>query len=279
MNRRSFLQATAAGLAASGAAATAAGFEESSPHVQDVQSARPAAHPERHALFVWGGWPGHQPAVFRDKMVPWLESAGFRVTVADTLDAYADPDLMATIDVVVQQWTMGEINREQAEGLLQAVREGGVGIAGWHGGLGDSFREHTEYQFMIGGQWVSHPGGKLDYTVRIVDQDDEITRGLEDFEIRGTEQYYMHVDPANHVLATTIFDGAHMPWIDGAVMPVVWKKQYGRGRVFYHSIGHNPEDLDVPEVLELTTRGILWAGRSRTSDPEHLVRPVYPASP
>ena len=267
------MQTTAAGLAASGAASL-----EGAPLAASVPS-EGLQHPHRHALFVWGGWPGHQPAVFRDKMVPWLRTAGFEVTVSDTLDAYADRDLMDTVDVVVQQWTMGKIERAQAEGLLRAVREDGVGVAGWHGGLGDSFREHTEYQFMIGGQWVSHPGGKVDYTVHIVDSDDPITKGLSDFEMRGTEQYYMHVDPANRVLATTVFDNEHLPWIGGAVMPVAWKKQYGRGRVFYHSIGHFPEDLDVPEVFDLTTRGILWAARSRESEPEDLVQPVYPTVP
>ena len=259
-SRRDFLRSTsAAGLAA------ALPFSGNRP--------TPARRAKR-ALFVYGGWPGHQPEAYRDRMVPRLETDGFEVTVSDTLDIYADAELMGGLDVIVQQWTMGEIGRAQAQGLLQAVK-GGVGIAGWHGGLGDSFRANTDYQYMIGGQWVAHPGNRIDYTVHITDPNDPITAGLSDFELKGTEQYYMHVDPANHVLATTRFSAAHDPWIDGAVVPVAWKKMFGRGRVFYSSIGHNPEDFDVPEVLELTMRGIRWASEGRTAEPERLIRPVY----
>ena len=57
-------------------------------------------------------------------------------------------------------------------------------------------------------------------------------QGITDFDY-PSEQYYMHVDPANEVLATTTFSGEHAPWIEGVVMPVVWKRRYGEGRVFY----------------------------------------------
>ena len=108
-------------------------------------------------LFTYGGWDGHEPEAMRDLLVPWLESEGFEVIVSDTLEAYADAALMSDVDLVVQIWTMGEITEPQLEGLLNAV-ENGVGIAGWHGGLGDAFRRVPRYQYMIGGQWVEHPG-------------------------------------------------------------------------------------------------------------------------
>ena len=152
---------------------------------------------------------------------------------------------------------MGNITGEQAGGLVKAVRSG-VGFAGWHGGMGDAFRDNTEYQFMVGGQWVAHPGGIIDYEVNIIDHEDPITAGLSDFKM-NSEQYYMHVDPSNEVLATTTFSGAHAPWIKGCVMPVVWKRMYGEGRVFYSSLGHVAADFDVPEVQEIMKRGMLWA--------------------
>src|SRR4029453_19526197 len=95
--------------------------------------------------------------------------------------------------------------REQEEGLLYAGR-GGVGIAGFHGTMGGAFRNNTDYQFMVGGQWVAHPGNIIDYRVNIADHDDPITAGLNDFVMRS-EQYYMHVDPSNQVLGTTTFGG------------------------------------------------------------------------
>jgi len=210
---------------------------------------------------VWGGWNGHEPKACVDIFAPWLEGKGFRVTISDTLDAYLDAEQMKTYAVIIPVWTMGQTSREQSQGLRTAVRNG-AGLAGWHGGMCDAFRSDTEYQFMTGGQWVAHPGGVIPYTVRIVNRADPITRGLKDFRMRS-EQYYMHTDPGNEVLATTTFSGRHggVPWIRGVTMPVVWKRRYGRGRVFYTSLGHVAKDFEVPEAREIVKRGILWAAR------------------
>jgi len=228
----------------------------------------------KKVLFVWGGWTGHEPEQCKDLFVPWLRDVGNEVTVSDTLDAYLDESLMASVDVIVQTWTMGTITPPQSRSLLQAIGNG-VGIAGWHGGLGDSFRNNTEYQFMVGGQWVAHPGGIIDHEVNIVDEQDPVTRGMKDFHMHS-EQYYMHVDPNVKVLATTTFSGEHAAWIDGCIVPVVWKKTYGKGRVFYNSLGHVASDFEVPEAMEIMQRGILWAAESKYAEPEEWVKPVYP---
>ncbi len=213
----------------------------------------------KSALMVWGGWEGHEPKQCVDIFAPYLEEQGFEVRVVNTLDVYLEEDYMAALSLIVPVWTMGEITSEQEKGLLAAVLSG-VGIAGWHGGMGDSFRNNTEYQFMVGGQWVVHPGGIVDYEVNIINHDDPITAGLSDFAMHS-EQYYMHVDPSNEVLATTTFSGEHYPWVAGCVMPVVWKRRYGQGRVFYTSLGHVAADFQVPEVRQIVERGMLWASR------------------
>lgn len=214
----------------------------------------------KRALFVWGGWEGHEPKKCVDIFAPWLEQQGFDVDISGTLDSYLDKEKMNSLDLIVQVYTMAQITPAQERGLLTAVQNG-VGIAGWHGGLADSFRNNTAYQFMVGGQWVAHPGGVIDYEVNIIDHKDPITAGLDDFKMHS-EQYYMHIDPLNEVLATTTFSDKHAPWIRDVVMPVVWKKMYGQGRVFYTSLGHVAKDFDVPEALEITKRGILWAAGS-----------------
>lgn len=213
----------------------------------------------KSALFVWGGWDGHEPKKCVDIFAPFLESKGYKVEISDTLDVYLNPDRMNSLDLVVPVWTMGTITNEQEKGLLSAVKSS-VGIAGWHGGMGDSFRNNVEYQFMAGGQWVAHPGGIVDYEVNIINHKDPITAGLNDFKMKS-EQYYMHVDPFNEVLATTTFNGKICPWIEGTVMPVVWKRKYGFGRVFYTSLGHIASDFNVPEAREIVKRGMLWASR------------------
>ena len=213
----------------------------------------------KKALMVWGGWEGHEPEKCVNVFAPFLRENGFEVEISNTLDAYLDADKMKALSLVVPVWTMGSITNEQQNGLLEAVKSG-VGIGGWHGGMGDSFRNNTEYQFMVGGQWVAHPGNIIDYTVNITNHDDPITKGIKDFQMHS-EQYYMHTDASNEVLATTTFSGVAAPWIKGAVIPVVWKRMWGEGRVFYCSLGHVASDFEVPEAKEIIQRGLLWAAR------------------
>ena len=215
----------------------------------------------KKALMVWGGWEGHEPKQCVDVFAPFLRDNGFDVEISDTLDAYLDEEKMQQLSLIVPVWTMGSITGEQEAGLLKAV-ESGVGLGGWHGGMCDAFRANTGYQFMTGGQWVAHPGNIMDYTVNITNNEHEITAGLNDFAMHS-EQYYMHTDPGNNVLATTTFAGesGEAPWTKGTVMPVVWTKMWGAGRVFHCSLGHVAADFQVPEARTIVQRGLLWAAR------------------
>ncbi len=213
----------------------------------------------KNALLVWGGWEGHEPRECVARFEPFLAEKDFDVTVSDTLAVFADKERMHSFDLIVPCWTMGELDEAQEAGLLEAVRAGS-GIAGWHGGMGDAFRANTNYQFMVGGQFVDHPGGIIEYTVNVMRPHDPIMDGISDFKIRS-EAYYMHVDPSNEVLASTTFSGDQCAWIDGCVMPVVWKRSYGEGRVFYSALGHVAADFDVYECFEIMKRGMLWACR------------------
>jgi uncharacterized protein len=227
----------------------------------------------RKILYTYGGWKGHEPLQSLDIFKPWMEKEGALVEAFDNLEPYADAAYMKDIDLVIQVFTMATISNEQEKGLLKAV-ENGCGLAGWHGGLCDSFRENVAYQFMTGGQWVAHPGGVIDYRVQITDHEDPVTRGLADFDMHS-EQYYLHVDPNMKVLAKTTFGADHAPWIDGCSMPVVWKKMYGSGRVFYSSLGHVMKDFEVPEALEIMQHGIQWASASKYAPAEAWKKPVY----
>ena len=214
----------------------------------------------KKALMVWGGWHGHEPRQCVEIFAPLLQAAGFAVEISDSLEVYCDREKMQGLDLIVPVWTMDTISKEQEHGLLEAVKSG-VNIGGWHGGMADSFRQSTDYQWMVGGQWVAHPGNIIDYTVNIINHDDPITQGIPDFQMHS-EQYYMHVDPSNDVLATTTFQTDIAPWVNGCVMPVVWKRMWGKGRVFYSSLGHQAKDFDVPEAKEIQRRGLLWAAHA-----------------
>ncbi|MEU6853766.1 ThuA domain-containing protein [Actinacidiphila alni] len=216
--------------------------------------------PARRALVVRGGWEGHSPTAITDLFIPFLKDHGFTVETAQTLDVYADRELMAATDLVLQCWTMGEISGEQTRGLVEAVRAG-TGLAGWHGGIVDSFRGDVDYQFLTGGQFLMHPPGFHDHRVHPLPAraDHPVIAGLGDFEVH-TEQYWLATDPDIEVLATTTFPPGEGR--DRAVeMPAVWIRKQGAGRVFVSTIGHKADDFDVPEVRALTERGLLWASR------------------
>lgn len=209
----------------------------------------------KRTLIVQGGWQGHEPKQVTEILARALRENGFEVEVSDTLDAFRDEERLKGLDLIVPEWTMGTIEREQLQPLLAAVRSG-VGIAGVHGGMGDAFRYETEYQYMVGGQWVAHPGGDgVQYEVHIEDVPSPITEGLSDFTV-SSEHYYMQVDPGNQVLATTL--------LGEVIMPVAWTKKYGKGRVFYCSLGHVAQVFDqAPQILTMITRGMLWAAEGK----------------
>ena len=206
----------------------------------------------KRAWIVQGGWKGHQPEEVAEILKGLLEEAGMAVSVFGHLDCFCDETALAAVDLIVPVWTMGAISPDQLRPLLAAV-SGGAGCAGLHGGMADAFRDQTEYQYMVGGQWVAHPGGGgVTYRVRATDRTDPVMAGVDDFTVTS-EQYYMHVDPGNRVLAVTDFGSTEMP--------VVWKKTYGRGRVFYCSLGHSADVVRMPEVSGIMRRGMAWAAR------------------
>ncbi len=235
----------------------------------------------KNVIYVYGGWKGHHPSESVDLMVPKLKAEGAHVKVFDTLSVYSDEKIMAETDLIIQVWTMGKITKDQFKGLQDAVMNG-TGFAGWHGGMGDAFRDNLKFQFMVGGQFAFHPGGKIDHSIKIVDKEDPITRGIEDFDLKKTEQYYMLIDPNIKVLAISEFvrekyekPGKQENKITGSTMPVVWKKNFGKGRIFYSSIGHNLTDFDVPEVMKMQMRGFRWAAEGKYHPAENAISPVY----
>ena len=226
----------------------------------------------KKVLLVYGGWPGHKPALFAEIASELLRKEGAEVSLSDTVEIYANEEVMSQMDLIVQSVTMDKITKEQIKGLVKAVK-GGTGFAGAHGGFCDSFRNNTEYQFMTGAQFVAHPGGQIEYTVNITGTDDPVTKGIKDFQTK-TEQYYLHVDPNIKVLATCTYTGEHAEWIDGAIMPVVWKKYHGDGRIFCVALGHNPEEFYAEEAQQLLMNGLRWASGSKYEDKEEWLSPV-----
>jgi len=222
----------------------------------------------KKALIVWGGWDGHQPREMADIFRRQLEGENFAVEVSDTLDAFADGEKLKALDLIVPAWTMGRIEQQLVDNVSMAVQSG-VGLAGCHGGMCDAFRENTDWQFMTGGQWIAHPGNDgTTYTVNVKNSTSPLVEGIADFTVT-TEQYYLHVDPAVEVLATTRFPlvpGPHS--LNKSVdMPVVWTKRWGLGRVYYNALGHQADIMEIPVVQELMRRGFNWCAEGKALAP------------
>ena len=225
----------------------------------------------KRALIFQGGWDGHEPQLTSKRFASLLEKHGYEVAISDTLDCLADAEALKQLDLIVACWTMGTIDHQYVQNISAAVCAG-VGLAGCHGGMCDAFREDTEWQFMTGGQWVSHPGGDgISYTVNICHGSSPIIEGLSDFEV-CSEHYYLHIDPAIEVLATTRFPLVTYNHISNKPvdMPVCWTKFWGNGRVFYTSLGHHDDVFDKSPTAEvLMERGMVWAGEGKAFAEEH----------
>ena len=252
----------------------------------------------KNILFVYGGTI-HSPKESADLFVPILKAEGAKVRVFDNFSVYEDEKLMSETDLIIQAFTdfftpvEDRMNDKQFKGLQIAILKG-TGFSGLHGGLGASNKVNQRYQFMVGGQFVSHPGGIRNYRVKIIDSKDLITKDISDFLVKNSEQYYMLVDPNIKVLAVSEFmkdthhksDSLKLEQIDyididveneikGSVIPVVWKKYYGKGRIFYSSIGHNLSDFDIPEVMNIQMRGFRWASEGKYLKKGNIITPVY----
>jgi len=218
----------------------------------------------KKALIVWGGWDGHVPDKVANLLSNTLKNENFEVEISDTLASFKDVEKLKSLHLIVPIWTMGIIEEEYVTAITEAVASG-TGIAGCHGGMCDAFRDSVQWQFMTGGQWVSHPGGdSVEYMVNIKNTSSDIVKDIADFKVIS-EHYYLHIDPAIEVLATTRFPIVN--WYHSSNkavdIPVVWTKKWGHGRVFYNSLGHHADVFDIPEAYEIMKRGLFWAAEGK----------------
>ncbi len=222
----------------------------------------------KKALIVWGGWDGHQPELVANRFATILRGEGFEVEISNSLESFDNLEQLLSLDLIIPCVTMSKIENNQAQNVSKAVGSG-VGMAGCHGGMCDAFRQSVLWQFITGANWVSHPGGGgVTYQVNVSSSSNPIMEGIEDFMVTS-EQYYLHIDPAIEVLATTRFPHPDIPFYHLANkpidMPVVWTKKWGNGRIFYTSLGHIDSVFENhPQAQEIMRRGMLWAAEGKS---------------
>ena len=219
---------------------------------------------KKRVLVLHGGWEGHQPEQIANFAIDNLCSE-FKVVRSADLGMLRS-DILSGFDLLLPIWTFGELSNVQETDLLNAVADG-LGVVAWHGNT-SAFLNSRPHKFLLGGQFVAHPGGdNITYTVRFLDND-PLVRGLEDITVTS-EQYYLLVDPAVKVLAVTSIKGDTMTWLSGVEMPQVWKRPWGKGRVFYSALGHTAEVLSHPSMVTLLRRAMHESARKSDSVIEH----------
>ncbi|GMK38638.1 hypothetical protein PCCS19_16920 [Paenibacillus sp. CCS19] len=214
----------------------------------------------KRALIVEGGYEGHKPREIALIVAHMLSQQHFEVEIYNTLAIFSHRDKLAEADLIIPLWTMGELTPEQTLNLTETIAAG-TGLAGLHA-TADAFRSVIEYQAMIGGQFLAHPGGQnVTYRVHLPHPNHPLVAGIGDFVVT-TEQYYMMVDPSIAVLAHSCFTVPAPPLVwRPVIMPTAWNKQYGKGRIYYNSLGHSPDIVLMPQVSEMLRRGLVWASR------------------
>lgn len=221
---------------------------------------------KQKALILCGGWDGHEPKLVCERFKKFLEAEGFDVQVEEKLDIMQDLARLKEQDLIIPIWTMCNENlpKPYFEPIAEAIGSG-VGLAGCHGGMCDAFRNNVLWQFITGANWVAHPGcDGVKHRINIKSSSNPITEGIPSFDV-CSEQYYLQVDLANEVLATTRFPT--VKWYHSANgevdIPQVWTRKWGHGRVFYNALGHHNDVFAIPQAWELMKRGMLWAAEGK----------------
>jgi len=212
--------------------------------------ARSAACAEKIKTLLFTGGEIHDGKGNGDVAQKTLEEAGYFdvARVQDDLDALTAEKLQP-YELIMFFYTVGEINDAQKNGVLNAVASG-KGFVGWHS-ASDSFRDCPDWKAFIGGHFITHPPYRT-FQVSVVDENNFITKGMTEFTVED-EQYILDYDPRVDVLCSALWKGE--------AMPVVWTKSWGKGRVCYISLGHDPKACRQDVFKKLLIRGGLWAAR------------------
>ena len=164
-------------------------------------------------------------------------------------------------------YTTGDLGltEEQKKDLLSFVRDDGKGFLGTHSAT-DTYYNWPEYGDLIGGYFNEHPWGQVHCRIRVEDRDfpatahfpaefpfyDEIYQFKEPYS-RDKVRVLMSVDPSSVDLTNP---RVHRTDKDFAV---TWVKNYGKGRVFYSSLGHRDEVWDLPDIQKMWIEAVKWA--------------------
>ena len=164
----------------------------------------------------------------------------------------------------------------QRSALLDYVRNGG-GWGGLHAATDAGGEGWMEYTRMVGGQFDGHPWGPQGtWPIVVEDPDHPIVQGYSRTAFMLSDEIYVfkHYDRSRlRVLVSLDADATGRPGRPDNDHPIVWVREYGEGRVFYSSLGHNKEVFFSSDILQHHLNGIQFAMGDLEADTTSLPMP------
>ena len=187
------------------------------------------------------------------------ESARFDVDVVGNAEVLANEANLKGVDVIylmlynARTPTLSDKGKENLQNFVKS----GKGLVVTHLSSA-SFREWPEFKALCGRVWVmgtSGHGPRGVFKAVVVDKTSPITKGVGDFSQDDELYAKLQGDAPIHVLVQADSD-----WSKNTE-PLAFTLDYGNGRVFHHTFGHDAKALMTPEVKALIVQGTVWAAR------------------
>ena len=162
------------------------------------------------------------------------------------------------------------IDDEQKADLLSFVRDDGKGFVAAHVGL-TAFEGWPAFGELLGGRYDGHPWGSASGTIVNEGTDFPATRHFA-ATFPFTDEFYQPKEFSRSSARVLLrLDVAKMPanadvHVAGGDLPLAWAKNYGKGRVFYSSLGHDASVWDNRDVAQMYFEALKWALRLTDGD-------------
>jgi type 1 glutamine amidotransferase len=163
-------------------------------------------------------------------------------------------------------YTTGELamDDQQKADLMSFIKDDGKGFVGAHSAI-DTFYKWPEYGEMTGGYFDEHPWGVFDAPVIVEDANFPAMRGFAPTFVIRDEIYQAKNWSREKVRVLARLDASKLDLTNSRVhrtdrdFAVAWAKTYGKGRVFYSTLGHPAASWDRPDVQKMYLEAIKWA--------------------
>ncbi len=205
-------------------------------------------------------------------LTEWGEKSGFDVVCSQDPDVF-DGDL-DQFDAFAFYTSGNPLSDGQKKKLLDAITAG-KSFIGIHSAT-DTFTnknspEIDPYIAMVGAEFIKHDAQQKAKN-RVVDPNFPGMKGLGD-SIELFEEWYTFKKFAKdlHVILVQETEGMKGPTYQRPPFPATWAHMYGKGRVFYTSLGHRQEIWNDKIFQQILLGGIAWAlGNAKAEIPPNI---------